>query len=137
MRSSINQLWRLRFSRFFIVGGLGFAVDAGILLLLLSVGLGPLVGRIFSAFLAILTTWLCNRSFTFQVDRPARLSEGGKYFSVMILGLLLNYGIYSLFILAFSFSPFFALVFASALAMLFNYSAASKLVFSHRSAEKS
>ena len=55
------------FGRFVIVGGVGFCVDGGILVLLHQYfGLGILVSRLFSFLVAGTTTWYLNRRLTFQ-----------------------------------------------------------------------
>lgn len=87
------------FLRFALVGVAGFVVDAGVLWL--SKGLlGPYVGRLLSFTLAVTTTWLLNRQFTFA-GRQSGLGLGqefGRYFSAMIGGGIVNYFLYAILI---------------------------------------
>jgi putative flippase GtrA len=100
-----------QFLRFGLVGTLGFVVDAGLLRLLLTTGLGYYGGRLVSFLAAATATWLLNRSFTFRRD-PGRRSPGAvtddmaqaqpslarewlAYLALMTLGGAVNYGIYA------------------------------------------
>lgn len=84
-----------RFVRFVLVGGFGFIVDAGALLLLISAGTGPFVGRIISILLAMFITWRLNRAFTFEASQGSQVSEAGRYFSVATGVAALNYLLYA------------------------------------------
>ena len=88
-----------QFLRFGTVGAIGFVVDAGVLRLLLTLGLGYYSGRAISFLAAATATWILNRSFTFRREsdwhgHPAR--EWLAYLSLMALGGAVNYGIYAL-----------------------------------------
>jgi putative flippase GtrA len=85
--------------RFGIVGGIGFLVDAGVLTLMLALGLGPYSGRVVSFLAAATTTWALNRSFTFRRDSPSPTHPAGEwlaYLGLMVIGGLVNYGTYAL-----------------------------------------
>ncbi len=59
--------------------------------------LGPYLGRLVSFALAVLTTFVCNKFFTFA-NRESGLSlpgEFGRYFSAMIAGGAVNYAVYA------------------------------------------
>ena len=118
-----------QFSKFFIVGGVGFCVDAGILYLLLDY-LGPYYSRAISFFIAVFSTWLLNRNFVFG-KTPNSKRESAHYFAVQGLGFALNLSIYSLFIY-YSLAPLIALVIASGIAMFWNFAGAKLLVFKEK-----
>lgn len=115
-----------KFSKFFIVGGIGFGVDASVLYLLLSI-LGPYYSRLISFLIAVLTTWLLNRHFVFEKTNNTA-SEGAGYFLVQGIGFLINLSIYS-FLVYHALNPFFSLVLASAVALFWNYFSAKYFVF--------
>ncbi len=82
--------------RFSLVGVAGFIVDAGLLMMLVD-SLGPYVGRLISFGFAVFTTWLLNRTFTFE-NNKSEFSLAGefiRYLSAMIVGGVANYGLYA------------------------------------------
>jgi putative flippase GtrA len=81
-----------RFVFFVISGVVGFCVDVGILYLLKETA-GLVIGRLFSFFCAVLSTWLVNRTLTFQ-GRSSHLPlhrEFLHYLALMLLGGVCNY----------------------------------------------
>jgi putative flippase GtrA len=120
-----------RFLRFAIVGGIGFAVDASLLALLLWITpLGPYFGRLISVACGLTVTWLCNRTLTFGPSGRSKLHEGARYGGVGIASSILNYVVYSGVLLAVpSTPPVAAVVVGSAAAMVFSYLGYSRLVF--------
>ena len=115
-----------QFSKFFIVGVVGFGVDAGVLYLLLA-NLGPYFSRLISFLIAVFVTWLLNRHFVFSKTQNST-REGISYFSVQGIGFLINFCIYSVLVYQ-EFMPFIALVIASAIALFWNFFGAKILVF--------
>lgn len=116
-----NRIKKLFF--FAVAGGTGFLVDAGMLLLLLHfTALDPYSARIIAIGIAMLSTWMVNRNFTFQRGSRSVASEGLRYGSVGISSALLNYAIYAaaLFIIP-DLRPIFAVIIASALATIWSY----------------
>jgi putative flippase GtrA len=89
--------------RFGIVGGIGFLVDAGLLHVMLQLGLGYYGGRLVSFLAAATTTWILNRSFTFRRETPSAshptpthpLGEWLTYLGLMVIGGVVNYGTYA------------------------------------------
>lgn len=120
--------------RFALVGTAGFAVDAGVLWLLLEITpLGAFISRIFAIALAMLTTWMLNRAFTFGASKRTIVAEGFRYGSVGIVSALVNYGIYAGLLLSIpALNPFFALVLASLAAMMFSFFGYSRFVFGEK-----
>ena len=123
-----------RFLAFCVVGGIGFAVDAGALTALVhGAGLGPYAARVASFALAVSVTWALNRRWTFASATPgSKAAEYGRYFGVQAAGALINLAVYAACIeaaAAFRAYPTVALAVGSAVALLFNYAAAGRLVF--------
>ncbi|MCX7305568.1 MAG: GtrA family protein [Hyphomicrobiales bacterium] len=120
-----------RFLRFAIVGCVGFAVDAGLLAVLLwATPLGPFLGRLVSIACGLTVTWLCNRTLTFGPSGRSRLREGARYGGVGIASSIANYLVYSGVLLAVPQTPpVAAVVVASLAAMILSYLGYSRLVF--------
>jgi putative flippase GtrA len=120
-----------KFLRFVLVGGTGFVVDAAVLWLFLSfTPIGPLPARIVAIAVAMATTWLLNRTFTFGASKRTLVAEGFRYGFIGVVTSLINYGVYALLLIgAPLLSPYAALVFASIAAMLFSFFGYSRYVF--------
>ena len=122
----------LRFFRFACIGGAGFVVDAGVLTFLVN-GLewGVYEARAVSFGAAVTCTWYANRRWVFaRIRRP--LDEYGAYFLVQAFGGGLNLCIYVTLIQlvpALSACPVVPLAAGAAVALLFNYFAAARIVF--------
>lgn len=87
----------LQLLRFAVVGTVGFAVDSGALQLLVSVmGWNVYAARVVSFLLAAFTTWLLNRSWTFEVKAPPSPREWSLYTVSMLLGAAINYSSFAL-----------------------------------------
>lgn len=82
--------------RFAGAGIAGFFVDAAVLYVCLWLGMGYFAGRAVSFLCAVVTTWLINRTYTFEVrsDRPLIL-EFLHYLAAMAVGGVVNYAAYS------------------------------------------
>jgi putative flippase GtrA len=88
-----------RFFSFALVGIIGFLIDAGVLTLV-HPWIGPYYGRLLSFALAVVATWLCNRTLTFA-DRRGEvplLREFGAYFVAMAAGGAVNLVVYTLLV---------------------------------------
>lgn len=119
---------------FVVAGGSGFAVDAGVTLLLIAyTPAGPFIARIVAIATAMLFTWLVNRHVTFGKSDRRVLHEGFLYAFVGIVAALINYGIYALLLLRNpDLQPFIALFLSSLSAMVFSYFGYSRFVFRRR-----
>jgi putative flippase GtrA len=117
--------------RFGIAGGLGFAVDAGLLTLLLhTTPLGPFLARLIAIAVAMAATWVFNRTFTFDRSTHSLAVEGFRYGSVGLTSALVNYALYSMLLLTLpALQPLAALVFATAASMFFSFFGYSRFVF--------
>ena len=125
--------------RFVLVGGVGFCVDGGILVLLYQhLGLGVLVARLVSFSLAGTTTWYLNRRLTFNPPLSSRpRDEWTRYLAVNGLGALLNLSVFILVIeLVPSLAPYPLIVLAMAalVALIFNFLGSKFLVFNKEQA---
>lgn len=86
----------MRVLRFLTTGGAGFAVDAGVLGMLLEfTRLGPVWSRCISFPAALLVTWTINRSWAFCGRLvPSLRTEVVGYLIVQVIGFALNWGVY-------------------------------------------
>jgi putative flippase GtrA len=145
LRSSISRLHRIfrqtprELGCFGLIGMAGFAVDCGLLTLLVEcAGAGPIVARFASFPAAILVTWSLNRRFTFRhlsAGRPASMQECMRYAVVQCSGALTNVIIYAALVAiwpAMGRLPALPLAIAALLAMITNYLGARALVFASR-----
>jgi len=124
-----------QFILFALVGIAGFVVDAGILYVVLKIGLGYFAGRAVSFTCAVLTTWLINRKTTFahRPDQPLA-EEATRYLIAMSLGGVVNYGVYSLVIIEFhnsAYIAFCAVAAGSIAGLFFNFLSAKTWVYKH------
>jgi putative flippase GtrA len=89
-----------QFLRFALVGTVGFAVDAGVLIFAMRVlGLGPYAARLLSFLVAATATWWLNRTFTFGAPKVRSLAgEWLRFLSVNAVGGALNIAVYSLLV---------------------------------------
>lgn len=80
-----------RFARFILVGCVGFAVDAGVLVLALRhLTSSVYAARALSFATAVFVTWLCNRTFVFAGSGVGIVAEYGRYFTTQVTGALAN-----------------------------------------------
>lgn len=127
----------MRIVEFAIAGGVGFAVDATVLTLLVDeAGWSPLPARLPSFLLAVSITWLINRYLTFSDRRALRWQatalEYWRYLLTQGFGALINLGIFALLLWLvprWNALPVMALAVASACAMVFNYLVMQGFVF--------
>lgn len=130
-RSPVERSLR-RFGSFASVGALGFAIDASILSALVHGLEWPhYTARAVSFGAAVTVTWYCNRSFVFGATGSSS-REYGAYLTVQLIGALVNLGTYALAITAvpgLAALPVVPLAIGAAVALLFNYLAASRIVF--------
>jgi putative flippase GtrA len=88
------------FIRFGMVGAAGFSIDAVILHGLVHAGLNYFTGRLASFSIAVVCTWLMNRSFTFRAPSAhGTFKEAALYVGVQCAGGLANIGVYTAAIL--------------------------------------
>src|SRR5580698_1310309 len=82
---------------FAVIGVIGFIVDSSVLYLAIDVGLGLYFGRVLSYLVAVTTTWVLNRHFTFPGARSGNLpAEWARFALSQLSGAaanLLTYGV--------------------------------------------
>lgn len=119
--------------KFLVVGGVGFVVDGGLLLSLISLGGGYYSSRLISFPAAVLVTWYLNRIWSFDsASKSFPERQLAKYFTVQIVGSLVNYVGYSVFLVLFDkslWSAFFGFAIGSILGLFVNYTGAKLIVF--------
>ena len=92
--------------RFCVVGTVGFVVDAGVLqLMVLCVGANRYLARMLSFLLAASVTRLMNRRYTFEVEHRPTHTEWARYITLMLLGALVNYGVFAASITVWQLAP--------------------------------
>ena len=119
-----------------IVGSIGFAIDAGVLLALTEcAAVNPFAARFISFPVATLGTWALNRGFVFSTSAATsgqRAREYGRYFGIQTLGAATNMLVYSTALLAVPSlmrAPVVALALGSAVGLLVNYTGSKRWVF--------
>ncbi len=121
---------------FAVAGAIGFAVDAG-LLLVAAPALGAFGGRLVSFAAAVLTTWMINRNFAFadKAAHTGKIREFLRYFLAMLPGAAVNWLVYGV-VVALTGGDSSGLVLAvaggSLAGMTTNLIAADRLVFRDR-----
>ena len=124
-----------RFAKFMVVGGIGFLVDAGVLVVAVRY-LTPSVyaARALSFTVAVFATWLLNRTFVFatgQDERPIA-GEYARYLTTQVIGALSNLLVFFMLIEALPIlqsSPVIPLAAGAVLGALVNYAGAAWWVF--------
>lgn len=125
---------------FIVVGSIGFAVDATVLLILTALaGWQPLWARLVSFMGAVTVTWLINRRFTFADRRALRActsaNEYLRYVLTQSVGAAINFAVFgvALWVLpALRMHLLIPLALGSICALCFNYLAMLHLVFPRR-----
>lgn len=134
--SALNR----QFLRFAVVGVIGFVVDAGLLLLMISAGSGPYLARVVSFPVAVTVTWIVNKRWTFADARPmeSQRLQYGLYISTQIAGALGNYVVYVICLQAVPATPLnvlLALAIGAVAGFVINFAGSRLLVFRARGAE--
>ena len=94
-----HRVLAVRFSRFAIIGGLGYVVDAGLTVTFIQSGLDPFTARLIAIPIAMFVCWRLNRALTFGASGTSQKSEGVRYALVATLAAIVNYAVYSLIML--------------------------------------
>ena len=121
------------FPRFLAVGSVGFAIDAGLLWALMTLGGDPYLSRGLSFGMAMSVTWALNRRWTFRgARRTAMHREYAAYALVQGLGIAINFAVYALMLMILGTGPgmaVLALACGSGVALAANYLGLKHAVF--------
>lgn len=116
------------FLRFVFVGIAGFIVDSGLTMVIAHFHVSYIHARIPAIAVAMLTTWLLNRRFTFDVRNKKTMSEVARYAAVSLVSAFLNFLLYSLMVTA-GFWPPLAVAIATGSLMVFSFLAYRRVAF--------
>ena len=117
-------------ARFLQVGAVGFAIDGGLLwVLIYNFEMSPIGARVFSFMVTIAVTFLLNARYTFDVAIVE--SSMSRYGLVQMSGAVINFASYSGLVLYTGLvaMPLVALVVGSALAAMHNFLMMRRFVF--------
>ncbi len=107
---------------FLLAGLLALSTDGAILQSLTTLGWDPLAARLVAIAIAMVVSWLVNRTVTFAMTGPPSLREYARFAAVSWSAQVVNYVIFGIIILA---RPqthvLMALVLASFVAMFVSY----------------
>ncbi|GJH28212.1 GtrA family protein [Caballeronia novacaledonica] len=125
-----------QFIRFAIAGAVGFIVDAGVLMLGLTLGLGYFAGRAVSFLCAVFATWRINRRFSFPgVAKRSTWAEWWRYLAAASVGGSVNYLAYTAVVIncrPTAWLPTVAVGVGSLAGMVVNFATVKWWVFKHR-----
>ena len=129
-RLSLTNPTVQKLSRFGLVGGIGFVVDAGLTTTLIHAALDPFTARIVAIACAMLVTWRLNRAITFGASDTSQKSEGARYLAVALSAAAVNYTVYAALMLAFpALIPAIAVALATGVSMVVSYFGFSRFAF--------
>ncbi len=134
MNLSLSNHVAPQFLRFALVGAIGFAIDVGVLYLVLALfAVGPYAGRVISYICAATSTWYLHRRITFR-NRPSQAlgREWLKFVALNGVGGLLNYAVYVACLHYFAGStsaPAIGVALGSAAGLSINYTLSRRVVF--------
>jgi putative flippase GtrA len=81
----------VQFTKFFLIGAVGFLFDGSCFWLLLQLGGAPSLARALSITLALVLSWWLNRNFTFQAGQDRqRWTEMSKFVLSQLPGAGVN-----------------------------------------------
>jgi putative flippase GtrA len=120
---------------FVVVGAIGFLIDAGILTLLMTgFELDHYSARAISFTVAVTFTWYMNRRWVFEKSTASMSGrEYSSYIVVQVIGALINLSVFVAVIEivpSLTNIPVIPLAVGAIAALLFNFSASSRFVFS-------
>ena len=118
------------FSRFALVGGSGFVIDASVFYFFIEqLSLPYSFARIVAFIIAMLITWLGNRYFSFaHANRENAKQQLVKHCSCASFSFIFNYGVFQTLILM-SMPTAFSFVAGILVGLVSNYYISKKAVF--------
>lgn len=125
-----------KFSKFSLVGGSALCIDFILLIVMIDyMFINPYLSKIISMATMIFYTWYFNRTFTFKNKNKNRVGQIIQYYLFMILGLSLNYVIYSAslsYLENINYNYLMASALGSATAMMINFCNMNFIIFKKR-----
>jgi putative flippase GtrA len=118
---------------FVVIGFIGLGVDLGVLTLMEGAGLPMYAARGISLPIAVCTTWLLNRRFTFEASGRALQNEALRYFGVSAVTQGFNYIVSLSLVRALGFPHLIAALTGSAAAMVASFLGYKFFAFAKRS----
>jgi putative flippase GtrA len=108
---------------FLLAGALALITDGALLVIQTrTMGLDPLLARPFAIAVAMVVSWLINRTVTFAVAAPPTLREFARFAAVSWTAQVVNYLLFATVLVIRPATPaLFALVLASLVAMFISY----------------
>jgi putative flippase GtrA len=108
---------------FALAGSMALATDAAVLTLLTRLaGLSPFLARPVGIAVAMVVSWMINRTVTFKTEAPPSITEFSRFAGVSITSQLVNYAVFAAILLAFpAFEPLVALLLACLVSMFVSY----------------
>ena len=116
------------FSRFLLVGGSGFLIDAAVTYVLVLLTIEPWLARVPAIVLAMTYTWVANRYFTYEVQTAPISREVLRYALVAWGMALVNYLIYFV-LLGLGLRPMAAVTLATACQTIISFYCYRQFVF--------
>jgi putative flippase GtrA len=132
MSAERNRIALQRFCRFLVIGGLGFLVDLTVFEGVSKAGLPIAVARLVSFALALVFTFLLNRSYTYAQGDGAIGAQFIKYVIASSMGAAVNLASFFMLVLLVPMAtrmPSIALVFAVLAGLFVNFALYSAYVF--------
>jgi putative flippase GtrA len=125
-----------RFLRFCLVGLFGFAIDGGLLYLLVDNGSDPYLARAITFPIAVSATWYLNRHWAFGIrsNVPGKGRDYRRYLLVQTVGALGNYLVYALLLVVLGLTArdaLIALAVGALAGLAINYTGSRWWVFSY------
>ena len=125
-----------KFSKFSLVGGSALCIDFILLIVMIDyMYMNPYLSKIISMATMIFYTWYFNRTFTFKNKNKNRVGQIIQYYLLMILGLSVNYVIYSAslsYLENINYNYLVASALGSATAMMINFCNMNFIIFKKR-----
>ncbi len=122
------------FLRFLLVGGLAFALDAGLLELLVTSGSPPLTARILSIALALQCSYVLHARFTYRPRSRLNVRSWAQFMASNLIGAALNYGVFAVALMGAALQPpsanrLVAVIAGTAAGLVFNHWANRRFAF--------
>lgn len=120
----------LRFLRFFVIGGVSGLIDLMLIYFLTnSIGIWYLYSGIISFIIVSIISFILHKKITFKNHDPYYYKQYFKFFSVILIGIIINNGLLFIFTQFFGLWYIFSRILSSLIVMLWNYFNNIKRVF--------